>query len=296
MVHLNRTDNYWYLRRTVGEGKETVASLGKHNDRPAIYRPELYQDKAENVLERLPDGSADVVVTDPPYGIQFESGKDDFDGAGQLGGLANDDTLEFLPAVAKQLYGCLKADSHCYVFCRWDTYEPMRDAFLEAGFDLNTVIVWDKKGHGMGDLSTWAPAHEWIMHFEKGDPDIRGKRPRNVITETGMNTGKVQNSAWQIHPTQKPRPLCRYLIEKSSDVGDLVLDPFGGSYATARAAQRTFRKSVSCELDPETHRAAKGLAKKELHDDPEYGVDWAEINNLEVRDTSEVKSGRVVAE
>jgi len=278
-MHLNNSNGYWYVRRNSPDGKETVAKLGKHESEPSIYRPELHQDKAENILARLPDNSIDSIITDPPYGIAFESGMDEYDGASKMGGIMNDESVDFLEGMAAEFERVLKPDSHIYVFTRWDAYRDMAPYF-EDYFELNTLIVWDKVGHGMGDLTDWAPRHEFIMHFEHGDPKLRGKRPKNLIQYNGFNTGSGRK--FQVHPTQKPRELLEFLIEKSTDPGDVVFDPFGGAYTTARAAMRTFRRAVSCELDPDTHRAAEGLVEKQLHDDPEYGVDWTAVSNLQV--------------
>lgn len=263
----------YYLRH----GNDTIAKLG--DDRPEIYRPQLFQDKAENILRRLPDGSVDLILTDPPYGIEFDQNRYH---AAELGTVANDTTLDFLEVIVPEFDRVLADDGHLYMFTRWDAYLDMAPP-LEEQFGLSTVVVWDKDdgGHGMGDLTNWAPRHEWAIHCRRDGAELNG-RPPNVIRHQDVRFTDEP----KMHPTQKPRGLMEKIIRASSDRGDLVLDPFGGSYATARAAQRTFRRSVSCELDPETHRASVGLVKKELQDDPEYGVDWRDVSNLSVKDTN----------
>lgn len=278
-MHLNETSGYWYLRRHTNDGKETIAKLGKHSNRPAIYQPELHNDKAENVLGRLPDNSVDLIVTDPPYGIDFEQNRYH---ASNLGTVANDTHLDFLAEVVPEMDRVLSEKGHLYMFTRWDAYLEMAPPLAER-FGLSTVIVWDKDdgGHGMGDLTNWAPRHEWAIHCRRDGAELNG-RPPNVIRHQDVRFTDEP----KMHPTQKPRGLMEEIIRTSSNPGDVVLDPFGGSYATARAAQRTFRKSVSCELDPETHRASAGLVQKELKDDPVYGTDWTGINNLQVARTT----------
>lgn len=284
-MHLNNSNGYWYVRRNTDEGKETVAKLGQHEEKPPIYRPETHQDKAENILARLPKNSVEAIITDPPYGIGYESGWEGPEAvASEMGAVSNDEDASFVEDVYSGFERVLKQDSHLYVFARWDSYPDQHDLVPDA-FDLNTVIVWDKASHGLGDLSTWAPTHEFILHYEYGDPDLNGKRPQNVIREVPPSTTAED----LVHQTQKPRKLIEYLIEKSSDVGDVVFDPFGGAYTTARAAMRTFRRGISCELDPETHRAAEGLVEKQLHKDPEYDIDWTELTNLDVEDVQITK-------
>jgi hypothetical protein len=287
-MHLTKTNGYWYVRRSTADGKETVVKLGQHDGRPAIYRPELVQDKAENLLARLPDGSVDCLIMDPPYGISFESGRQKYDGATDFGGLMNDSDgdLSFLDGLADELDRVLSAESWAYVFCRGDVL-PLVAQRLAPEFTDYRTLVWYKNGHGMGDLTDWAPSHELILAYRRGNADIHGRRPQDVLTQSGFNTGANRNV--QIHPTQKPRELCERLIRRSTHTGDIVLDPFGGSYATARAAMRTFRRAVSCELDPETHRAAVDLTEKQLHDDPEHGTDWTDVTNLRVEDVDLVR-------
>lgn len=289
-MHLNNSNGYWYLRRHTSDGKETIAKFGK-GDRPTIYRPELYNEKAENVIARLPDGSIDTIITDPPYGIDYESSWEGPEAvASKLGKISNDEDVEFVADVFEEFPRILDEDSHCYVFTRWDAYPVMMELMPDE-LDLNTVLIWDKKSHGLGDLSTWAPTHEFIMHYEYGDPELVGSRPQNVLRYlNAIDAGETV-----IHQTQKPRKLMERLIEKSTEQGDVVFDPFGGSYVTARAAQRTFRRSVSCELDPEVHRNAESLTNAQFHDDPEFGIDWVEVSNLSVERPEIVDKRRVVA-
>lgn len=282
MVRLaENSDGTTYVRH----GDDILAKPGRGVAR--IYYPELYQDKAENILSELPEDSVDLIVTDPPYGVGFESNRDGFDGVSKLSGIWNDDWLEFLDGLAEQFVRVLKPDTHVYIFCRWDVYPGFADAFEHDELDPNTVIVWDKKRHGMGDLSTWAPRHEFIIHYEFGSPEIRGKRPKNVLQFTPPRGEIVK------HQTQKPRELFEYLIEKSSDPGDLVLDPFGGSYVTARAAWRKGRRSLCCELNPDTHRAGLGLVKHQILNDPEKGFDWTELGEGNIADTAVLDGGAV---
>lgn len=262
-----------YLR----ENGDVIAKFGKTE--PVVFRPRLNQDKAENILPTIPDDSIKCVVTDPPYGIEFEQNR--YIGA-ELGNVWNDTDLEFLVDVIEELERVLAPDGHLYMFTRWDAYSGMA-AMLESVFgELDNVIVWDKDdgGHGMGDLTNWAPRHEWIMYVCGPQAELNHRYP-NVIRQQDVRfTNEIK-----AHPTQKPRALIEKLIEPSTDVGDYVLDPFGGVYTTARAAMRMFRRSVSCELNPETHRNGVDMVQYDLRKDPEYGVDWREITGLEIVET-----------
>jgi len=284
-MYIQKSDNYWYIRRTGPDGKETLLKLGKHDEPPKMYYPELHNDKATNIIQRLPDNSVDCIITDPPYGIDYDTNRSSKSGASTMPEFVSQSSLDFLEGIPEQLERVLAPDSHIYVFARADIAPEMRSHFGNV-FDWNHRLIWDKCNHGMGDLDDWAPRHEEIHHFEYGSPELRGKRPQDVLEYSGF-TGKKRID---VHPHQKPRDLLEFLIEKSTDVGDVVFDPFGGSYATARAAMLTFRKAVSCEMSHEMHTKAEELADYQLHNDPENDrVDWTEVSKLQIEDVDLVR-------
>lgn len=280
-----QTPNGWGYLRT-GRGDDRVNyPLGKIGNSPTIYKPQLFQDKAENILSKIPDDSIDCIITDPPYGIEFDQNRYH---AAELGDVAHDTSLEFLDLVAPEFDRVLKDTGHLFVFTRWDAYRDMAPPIERHVADLDSLIVWDKDdgGHGMGDLTNWAPRHELIMYARGSGAELSDRKP-NVIRHQDVRF----TSENKMHPTQKPRGLMEELIKPTTDVGDVVLDPFGGSYAVPRAAMRLFRKSVACELDPETHMAGEGMVKKDLQKDPEYGNDWRETTNVDVNQTEVVNRG-----
>jgi DNA modification methylase len=287
-MHLNESNGYWYVRRDTGDGKETVAKLGKHDDRPAIHRPQLIQDKAENVCRWLPDNSVDCIVTDPPFGVNMEIGQRGVGVASELGSsdeshadVHNHSTTEFMQPFVDLFDSVLSENAHCYIFGNYKSYPALYDYFTDR-FNLSRVLVWDKMWNGSGPPNCWLPQCEWIAHFKKGSPKIHGTQQGEVLEFERVRY--VENE--KIHQTQKPRGLLEKLIRKSTQAGDVVFDPFGGSYSTVRAAMRTFRRGVSCELDPEIHRTGESLVSKELNEDPEYGCDWTNITGLRVENVS----------
>ena len=286
MAWIEKIGGIYYLRESVKEKgrwkSTTIASFGKQQ--PILWYPQLINDKAENIITKIPDESINLIVTDPPYGIGFKGNRYrniDFEE------MFNDQSLQFLSVFSHEFERILVPQAHCYIFTRWDVYPIMLKLFTDSLF-LQTVIIWDKDegGHGMGDLKQWAPRYEMIMDFTKGDTPrpLNGKRLPNIIRHKDIRfTGEPK-----IHPTQKPRGLMEILIEKSSDWGDVVADFFGGSYPVPRAAMRTWRKSIGVELNPTVHNAALNLVEREFHNDPEYGVDWAKVTNLDVKKTEVV--------
>lgn len=282
-------DGLGYLREYVDGENVTHAKLGKVGDSPTLHTPKLLADKDEVLLSKLPDNSIDLIVTDPPYGVSTRIGRSQYDGQHKMGAKSqgkvhNHDGLDFLEGIPEEFERVLKPDSHLYVFCNHESYPDMRPYF-DSVFNMSQLIVWEKPTYGVGDSQTYSPVHEFIMHFRYGSPELRygdgSKRPKNVITfKRPKNNNEVV-----VHSTQKPIELMDFLIEKSSDVGDLVLDPYGGSFAVGRAAQHKFRRAICSDLDPEIVSDGRELAEHQLRNDPVYGVDWTEINNLEVEET-----------
>jgi site-specific DNA-methyltransferase (adenine-specific) len=187
----------------------------------------LYCGDALDVLPTLPAVSA--VITDPPYGIALTSHGHWFRRAKPVAGDAN-----------------LKLARHVYRWCRSSRtplamfYSPFRP--LRAKW--RTVLVWNKGGHvGIGgDHKTC-----WKRDFEligvAFNHPLNGKRDSAVLQVPALLPPPSG------HVAEKPARLVRYLIEKLTQPGDTVLDPFAGSFTTAVACVQTGRKFVGCELD-----------------------------------------------
>jgi len=191
-------------------------------------------------LEKLMDGKkADMVFTDPPYGIDFQSNFREK--TPQFEKIKNDDVvLEITPII----YSFLKDNAPAYICTRWDLY-PQWFQQIKESFDIKNCIVWYKKGGGLGDLAnSYSPNHEFIIVAHKGNAEIRGKRDADVweIGRDGFNDYE--------HPTQKPVALPAFAISHHSDSDDIVLDLFGGSGSTLIACEQTNRICYGMELDP----------------------------------------------
>jgi len=225
----------------------------RRDELDTLYRPELHNADATELLADVPADTFDLVVTDPPYGIAFDGNRYDTASHTELDG---DNDTELITAIAPELARVLKPDRHCYLFCRWDVLPDVLPAY-EAAFDsVDTAIVWDKDdgGHGMGDLSDWAPRYELVLKCSNGSRELQcDSRPANVIRQQDARFTDGEKS----HPTEKPQPLLETLIEASTVEGELVCDPFGGVHTTARAAVTTGRKAVSVEIDTDHHASGR---------------------------------------
>lgn len=197
-----------------------------------------------DVLSSMPDETVDLILTDPPYNINYASNRRVKNA--KYKPLANDNNGDWIPAFAREAYRVLKMDRHLYCFCRHDTYPQFIEALQDAGFKLKRTLIWVKNNHGSGDLTgDYAPQDEWIIYCHKGRRKLFGPRHSNVLFYSKLST-KVQT-----HSTEKPVELLKFLIQKSTAEGELVLDPFSGSGSTMHAAKELERFYCMMELSPE---------------------------------------------
>jgi len=167
--------------------------------------------------------TADVLVTDPPYGVSFRSGMDGFLGDCRVAG---DESTELRDWVLAQWNG------PAIVFGSWKVKRPNR---------VRALLIWDKGPHvGMGDLSfPWRPNHEDIYIIGDG---FAGHRGTSVLSHYAISPNFVKRD----HPTEKPLALMFDLLGKVQP--GVVLDPFMGSGTTLVAAKRLGRKAIGIEI------------------------------------------------
>ena len=202
----------------------------------------VYNEDCIQGLKRIPDKSVDLILTDPPYGIDYQSAwRIDTERFDKIEG-DQEIQIDFI----KEAYRLLKDDSAMYVFTRWDVYPEWFKAIQEQGFRVKNIIVWDRVIHGLGDLNgSYAPQHDFIIFAVKGKPTFKNGRPKDVIRATRPNVDKM------VHPTEKPIKVIRQLIENSTNKNDIVLDCFMGSGTTALACKQLNRRWVGFEISPE---------------------------------------------
>lgn len=168
--------------------------------------------------------TADVMVSDPPFGIDYCSGSDRVDGSARsIEGDKDTSTRDTALAV----WG----DRPALVFGSWKAPRPAR---------VHTRLIWDTKGAlGMGDLSVpWKPSDQEIYVIGHG---FTGPRTTNVLSYAPVQaTGRL-------HPHQKPIDLLEDLLRKCPP--GVIADPFAGSGATLVAAKNLGRKAIGVELD-----------------------------------------------
>jgi len=198
--------------------------------------------KPEDV-EKLMDGKkANLVLTDPPYNVDFESAS----GLKIQNDKQDNDTFySFLLAAFKNMAEHTAPGGSIYVFHADTEGLNFRKAFNEAGFHLSGVCIWKKNSLVLG-RSPYNWIHEPILFGW-----LRGGKHR-------WFTGRSETTVWNYdkpkkngeHPTMKPVPLLCYPIKNSSQVNGIVMDLFGGSGSTLIACEQIDRICHTLELDP----------------------------------------------
>jgi len=207
-----------------------------------------------HTLQKMPDETVDLILTDPPYAINYKSNRRVKNP--KFNHLENDNSNEWIPEFAQHSYRVLKNNRHLYCFCRHDTYPEFLAALSEAGFKIKRTLIWVKNNHGSGDLKgDYAPQDEWIIYAHKGRRNLFGKRHSNVLMFDKLSSKKLS------HATEKPVKLLKFLIGKSTEEGELVLDPFSGSGSTLHAAIEMERSYCVIELSPNYFLTSKEREK-----------------------------------
>lgn len=208
----------------------------------------IYHGDCRDVLPDLP--SADLVLTDPPYGVAYQSNRATGQGAIPI---TNDGTRLSL-RLYRQVIPLLRAD-HVLWFTRWDAWP---DVWGELGqwFPLRGLLIWDKGTPGMGDLRHWGPSYEMIA--SAGTGSITGGRDGSILRFGGVPSGNRD------HPTEKPVALLEYLIGKLN--AKTVIEPFMGSGSTLRAAKNAGCEAVGIEIEERNCEIAARRLSQEVLD------------------------------
>lgn len=204
----------------------------------------LYHGDCLEIMKDIPDKSVDLVLTDPPYGINFKSSRQTHQKY-----IENDRMEDWLIILPKFLseFKRVVADVGCCCCCCGGGKTPVTAIFtMEAinHFNLIQTLVW-RKFMGLG--WNYRPSYENIVVLSKSKDNYsfydESKKCSNVIE--GINQDIPVEGE---HPTQKPEALMRKLIEIHSKKGDIVFDPFAGSGTTLRAAKDLGRKYIGIEI------------------------------------------------
>jgi site-specific DNA-methyltransferase (adenine-specific) len=202
----------------------------------------IFHADCREVLPTL--GPVDLVLTDPPYGINYQSGKTGHNGGTPLPGICGDQDSSLRDFVLAS-----RPETAAIVFGTWKVAKPDR---------CRGVLTWEKGDHvGMGDLTfPWKPNTEEIYIIGQGFSGYRGSSVIRCNAPVSWNS----TTFGRLHPHEKPTELIAQLLMKHQ--GTLILDPFMGSGTTLRAAKDLGRRCIGIEIEEKyCEIAAKRLAQ-----------------------------------
>lgn len=229
----------------------------------------IYHGDSLNVLQDVQDGSVDLVFADPPYNIgkQFSDFVDSWP--------SDKDYVEWCYEWLELCIKKLKPTGSLYVMTSTQSM-PYLDLWLRDRITILSRIVWHYDSSGVQAKKYFGSLYEPILFcvknpkiytFNASDIEVEAKTGavRKLIdyrkeVPTPYKTTKIPGNTWYIprvryrmseyeeHPSQKPTALLERIIKASTNVNDIVLDPFSGTFTTCAVAQQLGRRSIGIEL------------------------------------------------
>ena len=209
----------------------------------------------KSVIDELMNGvTADMVFTDPPYGVAYTGGMKIENGKRQSNNKKQikNDSLDYENLYSFLLDAFLNIKAHTkekaalYIFYAHSRSREFLNAFHDAELKQRSILIWHKTSGGFGDfMAQYMNAYEPCIYGSNGE-SVNWYGPTNEKTVWDMDKEKKCD----LHPTMKPIELVARAIKNSSKPGQAVLDLFGGSGSTLIACEQLNRKCFMCELDP----------------------------------------------
>lgn len=276
-------------------------------------------------MKKLEENSVDLIFADPPYWMRVEGvlkrvEGTDFDGC--MDAWDQFESLEDYEAFTKEwlreCYRILKPDGSIWVIGGMQCIYTIGAIMQEIGYWLINDIVWHKKNPTPNFKGTRLNnSHEtliWATKSKKSKYTFHYKTAKELnldtVDEADYEKGirKQLGSVWKIavcsgnerlkneqgeklHTTQKPEELLYRIIAISSNVGDMVLDPFGGTMTTGAIAKRLGRKYFMIERDPKYYEYGKQRIEQEVFEDSDIANAVFDKKPLTVKMAEMIQNG-----
>ena len=225
----------------------------------------IYHGDALEVLVDVDLPEVQAIITDPPYasGARHEAdkagrgamlrGQRFADKPIDLDRMTTTGFVWLMRGVLLSTYDALVDGGSVLSFIDWRQWPNLVAAIETCNLRVQTMVVWDKRTIGMGN--GFRQQHELICHASKGVPVVYDRATPNVLAADRIEPDD--------HPSPKPEPLLRRLIEVVTEPGQTILDPFMGTGRPARAAKDAGRRVIGIERDERyCEVAAKRLAQE----------------------------------
>jgi len=212
----------------------------------------LYCGDCLEIIKEFPKESADLILTDPPYGVN----------SNETNGIDYKDEFYDVCKVSKELFRVLKNNTRAYVFTAQKTFINVVKGFEKNGFELHQTLIWFKPNLAGGTkkkVYDFTSVYEQILNFHKGKP-VRIKRVDgfnnfDVLRYTQPQSNFKTDKRYHIH--QKPLKLIGHLVVVSTNEYDLILDPFAGVGTTLVACEKLNRRWIGIEINEKYCEIAK---------------------------------------
>ena len=219
----------------------------------------LYCGDCLEVMKGIPDKSIDLILTDPPYLINYKTGYRKNKNHDFCCTIANDNNFDMIHNYIKNCYRILKDNKAMYIFCNCNRVDYFKQELEKAGFKIKNMIIWVKNNWTAGDLKAqFGKQYEIIFLVNKGRCLFNGKRLSDV-----WFFDRVAGVA-QVHQNQKPIDLLEQCLLKHSKESDVVFDGFMGSGSTGVACKNTNRDFIGIELDENYFNIAKERIERSM--------------------------------
>lgn len=207
------------------------------------------------LLKELPDNSIDLVVTDCPYKVISGGTKSKWKSGYPTSVLNKNDGKIFdhndieLSDWLPEVYRVLKDNSDFYCMINVLNINELLTIAKATGFKLHNILVWEKN---TANANRWYMKNgEFTCYFYKGEAKTINNPGSKQIHQFNNIIGT------KVHPTEKPVELMELYVTNSSNEGDIVLDPFGGSGSTLVAAKKHNRRYIGFEIDEKYYNIMK---------------------------------------
>jgi site-specific DNA-methyltransferase (adenine-specific) len=207
-------------------------------------------------MRQLDDNSVDLIITDPPYEVNYNSKSSELEklGKSRQKQIERDssfvDVIVDYEALSLEFYRLLKNNTHIYLFCGDKQIVKWSLAMTKAGFKSPQILVW-KKNKTTFDMTMgykYPENKEFILFFQKGWRKLNGYSNERHKFRSVLNFDSSDDT--DFHSCAKPINLLMFLVKASSDEGDLCLDAFSGGGNHVIAFKRLNRAFVGFELSP----------------------------------------------
>ena len=227
-------------------------------------------------LSKIADNSIDLIFADPPYNIgkDFGNNKDKWN--------STDEYISWCKLWIDECFRILKKDGTFY-FMTATQFMPYLDVYVSEKYNVLSRIIWSYDSSGVQSKKIYGSLYEPILMCTKNKNSKYTFNYEDILVEaktgaqrklidyrkkvpTPYNTQKVPGNVWNFnrvrfkmeeyenHPTQKPESLLERIILASSNKGDIVLDPFSGTFTTSNVAIKLGRKAIGIELNNDYYK------------------------------------------